>query len=332
MKTEREVAALYMSIGKLITSSLDVTRVLEGIMEEIRIYFDAANWSLMRLDPVTEELFFVIVKGIDSRAVENIRISPGEGIAGLVVKTGESVFVPDTSIDRHFTGRVDLISGFTTKSVIAVPIKYHGKIYGVIELINRNTGGIFCDFEHMILKSIADYSGIAFANAILYERAVTLGITDPLTGLLNRIRLDEVISESVRLNHPNERRSNEYYYAIAAVIDINSFKDINDEYGHREGDDVLRETSERLRRVARASDMIFRTGGDEFLILILESTKTYLEQVGRRLHSELEVLSRFTMASGCRVTFSYGISAGKLSRITELMHSADLLMYKRKNR
>jgi diguanylate cyclase (GGDEF)-like protein len=330
VKTESAIASLYMNIGKIITSSLDVTIILEGIMEEIRIYFDAENWSLMRLDPATNELFFVIVKGIDSKAVELIRISQGEGIAGLVAKTGESIFVPDTSTDRRFTDKVDIVSGFKTKSIIAVPIKYNDTVYGVIELINRNTGGIFSDFEHVVLKSIADFSAIAFANAALYERAVKLGITDPLTGLFNRARLDEVISECMKMTAQNERRSRESHYAIVIVIDVNNFKEINDKYGHREGDNVLRETADRVRSVARTSDMIFRIGGDEFLILIMENTRTHLKPAAERLNSELEILSHFNMDSGCEVTFSYGISAGKISSLPELIHSADIQMYKNK--
>lgn len=330
MKTESEIASLYMSIGKIITSSLDIAIILEGIMEEIRIYFDAENWSLMRLDPATNELFFVIVKGIDAKAVELIRISQGEGIAGLVAKTGESIFVPDTSTDSRFTDKVDIVSGFKTKSIIAVPIKYNDTVYGVIELINRNTGGIFSDFEHVVLKSIADFSAIAFANAALYERAVKLGITDTLTGLLNRARLDEVIAESVNMASHNERRSHEYPFAIVTIIDVNYFKEINDKYGHSEGDKVLRETAERLRRVARTSDMIFRIGGDEFMILIAESNSTHLEPAVRRIGTELEALSDFIMDSGCPVTFSYGIIAGEISNLPELIHSADILMYKKK--
>lgn len=330
MKTESEIASLYMSIGKIITSSLDITVILEGIMEEIRVYFDAENWSLMRLDPATNELFFVIVKGIDRKTVELIRISHGEGIAGLVAKTGESIFVPDTSTDRRFSDKVDIVSGFKTKSIIAVPIKYNDTVYGVIELINRNTGGIFSDFEHVILKSIADFSAIAFVNAALYERAVKLGITDTLTGLLNRARLDEVIAESVKMINYNERRNNEFPYAIVTVIDVNSFKEINDKYSHREGDKVLRETADRLRKVARANDMIFRIGGDEFLILIMESARTHLEPAAERLNSELETLSHFNMDSGCKVTFSFGISTGKISALPELIHSADIHMYENK--
>ncbi len=56
---------LYANIGKLITSSLQLDAVIEGIMEEVRVFFDPQNWSLLRLDPTTNQLFFVVVKGID---------------------------------------------------------------------------------------------------------------------------------------------------------------------------------------------------------------------------------------------------------------------------
>jgi len=117
-----QIKQLYANIGKLITSSLELDKVLEGIMEEVKVFFDAENWSLMRLDPNTDELFFVIVQGIDRKAVENIRLGPGEGIAGMVAKRGQSVFVPDTSADPRFSDRVDRATGFRTRSVMAVPL------------------------------------------------------------------------------------------------------------------------------------------------------------------------------------------------------------------
>jgi hypothetical protein len=73
-----KIKKLYSSIGKIITSSLEFDAIQDSIMEEIHLFFDAENWSLMRFDPNTEELFFVIVKGIDAKAVENIRLGRGK--------------------------------------------------------------------------------------------------------------------------------------------------------------------------------------------------------------------------------------------------------------
>ncbi|MBN1533332.1 MAG: sensor domain-containing diguanylate cyclase [Spirochaetes bacterium] len=324
------MAELYTKVGKLITSSLHINEILEKLMEEIHAYFQAENWSLMRLDPNTDELLFVIAKGINAKAVEHIRLSPGEGIAGKVARTGEAVFVPDASADPSFTDRVDRVSGFATKSIMAVPVKFRGSVYGVIELINRNTGGIFSEFELLVLQSIADFTAIAFANAAVYEKAILLGNTDPLTGLMNRVKLEQVIQEAEKETGGHRRRHNEFSHAVAAVIDIDRFKEINDDYGHREGDNVLREISRRLREVTREGDLVFRIGGDEFLVLILGDSRDYLATLEERLLEDLEELSRFTMKGGCRVCFSYGTCTGEMKRLSDLIHRADMAMYGRK--
>ncbi|RPI93880.1 MAG: GAF domain-containing protein [Spirochaetales bacterium] len=180
------IKKLYSSIGKIITSSLEFGVILDSIMEEIHLFFDAANWSLMRLDPNTDELFFVIVKGIDTKAVENIRLGMGEGIAGTVARTKRSIFVSDTSRDRRFSDRVDRATGFKTKSVMAVPIVLGDTLYGVIELVNRTTGGLFTEMEHIILQTIADYAAIALRTRRSMSRrfsaALPIRLRDSSTG------------------------------------------------------------------------------------------------------------------------------------------------------
>lgn len=322
----------YASIGKLITSSLDIRDILDGIMEEIRIYFDAENWSLMRLDPATGELFFIIVKGIDDRAVENIRLDPGEGIAGIVARTGTSVYVPDTSVDTRFSGKVDRVTGFATKSIIAVPIKFRDTVFGVIEIINRNTGGIFSSEEHIILQTIADFAAIAFSNAAAYEKAVHLSSIDPLTGLNNRVKLDEIIGAIENPGGLRRRKQDDDINAVAVIIDIDDFKGINDSLGHREGDAVLREASRLLRMILRRNDMLFRIGGDEFLMLVPTTSSDQLHRIEKRILKQLGLISGFSMDGKYEVRFSFGASHGPLRSIQDVIHRADLAMYEKKRK
>jgi diguanylate cyclase (GGDEF)-like protein len=297
------------------------------VMEEIRVYFNPENWSLMRLDPATGELFFVIIHGIDARAVENIRLSPGEGVAGIVVKTGKSIYVPDTSVDPHFTDKVDRITGFMTKSIMAVPIAFQDKVYGVMELVNRTTGGIFTEVELLILQAIADFTAIAFANAAMYEKALRFSITDPLTGLHNRAKLDSVIAETERQPEKNRRKSDEALHAVVFLIDIDNFKLINDGRSHREGDNVLRETARLLSYATRRNDLLFRIGGDEFLIIIFEEIVENVSLIKKRMTDELRKISAFRTPAGTPAKFSFGIASGPASQLNELIHHADESMY-----
>ncbi len=323
------IKKLYSSIGKIITSSLEFGVILDSIMEEIHLFFDAANWSLMRLDPNTDELFFVIVKGIDTKAVENIRLGMGEGIAGTVARTKRSIFVSDTSRDRRFSDRVDRATGFKTKSVMAVPIVLGDTLYGVIELVNRTTGGLFTEMEHIILQTIADYAAIAFANAALYEQALQRSLTDPLTGLFNRAKLDQVIAEAEKTALPRRRRYDNEPAVVVVMVDVDKFKEINDGFGHPRGDEVLKEVSRIIKSRLRYNDMLFRIGGDEFLAIV-PAPSEQVEKIEKRFVRELKKLSGFTMADGPDVCFSYGTSSGPFQRIRDLIQKADASMYHHK--
>ena len=106
----------------------------------------------MRYDHTSNKLFFVIIEGVNYNKVENINLRLGEGIAGTVVKTGESIFAPDASKDQRFSDKVDKITGFKTESIIAVPIKIKDWVFGVIEIVNRENKEPFTEDEHIILK------------------------------------------------------------------------------------------------------------------------------------------------------------------------------------
>ncbi len=324
-----KIKKLYSSIGKIITSSLEFGAIQDAIMEEIHLFFDAENWSLMRFDPNTEELFFVIVKGIDAKAVENIRLGRGEGIAGTVARTRKSIFVPDTSRDKRFSDRVDRATGFKTRSLMAVPVIFGDTLYGVIELVNRGSGGLFTEMEHLILQTIADYAAIAFANAALYEQALQRSLTDPLTGLLNRAKLEQVIAEAEKSASPRRRRYDDESAAVVVMVDVDDFKRINDGFGHPRGDEVLKEISRLLKSRLRYNDMLFRIGGDEFLAIIPASLEQ-MEKIEKRFAREMKKLSHFTMKGGPEVRFSYGTAAGPFQKIRDLIQKADAGMYRHK--
>jgi signal transduction protein with GAF and PtsI domain len=102
-KKATSVQYLYTEIAKLITSSLEVTEIVDAIMNEVKQYFQPRNWSLLRLDLTTKKLFFVVSDGIDKDLVKNIHLDLGEGIAGYVAKSGKPRIVQDTGHDSHFS-------------------------------------------------------------------------------------------------------------------------------------------------------------------------------------------------------------------------------------
>ncbi|MCP4133965.1 MAG: sensor domain-containing diguanylate cyclase [bacterium] len=333
-KDGRETNALYANIGKIITSSLELDKVLAGIMDEVQLYFAPENWSLIRLDHESRQLTFVILEGADLNEVGPLKLELGEGIAGVVAQTGESIFVPDTSKDSRFSDRVDNILGFKTSSIIAVPLLYNDEVFGVLEIINRQIGKNFTEEEHLVLKTVADFSAIAIYNSLLYEKVLSQSITDSLTGLYNHLKLNSIIEEWEQLENLYRRIDDGLAEVQVVYLDLNDFKTINDRFGHREGDSVLVEAGKELNRIVRNEDLVFRIGGDEFLALVKISPKDDLHAAKERLAKQLAAWSYSNEAKDYSIGFSFGITVGPVNQVKELINRADkeMLAYKKEHK
>jgi len=320
---------MFANIGKIIAAGRSFEDTVAGIMHEIEIYFNPEHCSLLRVDDASHELFFAAIRGMKLKKVKSIRLKVGEGIAGMVAESQESYFVPDTSKEKNFSSKVDEATGFSTKSIIAVPLVFRSKTYGVIEVINRLGGKPYTDEDHLILKTIADFAAISLNNASLYDRLQVMAYLDPLTGALNRARLN---LELVKLsNHKDDRRHHGNKSVAIALVDLDRFKDINDKHGHRSGDEVLIDMVERLQNIVREKDMVLRIGGDEFLLILRCSNAEEADQSVKRLEVELEKATVDAKNFTIPYSFSYGISSGSRLDLEELIHTSDTHMYKKKS-
>lgn len=315
-----ELIKLYSSLGKIITSSLEQQEVLNAVMEEVRLFFSPKNWSLMRYDESSEELFFLIAEGIQFNHIRNIRLKSGEGIAGSVVQTKSPIFVENVKNDPRFSKKVDEKTGFETKTIIAVPMIFRGTVHGVIELVNRFDGSSFSPEDLVILQTIADFTAISLANSDQYEKTKILAFRDSLTGAFNRNKLNHLKGEWFGKAMENQ-------IALVALLDLNDFKMINDTYGHKTGDQVLCYFTDILRYVIRGTDKIFRIGGDEFLILVQHENREKIIQTQNRFQETMSVLLKKCKENDPPFYFTWGMSLGPIQKLDELIHEADLSMY-----
>ena len=152
------------------------------------------------------------------------------------------------------------------------------------------------EIDHYALRLDNAYKEIETSSAQLKE----FSFKDEVTGLYNRrffsIRLEEEVSRYRRFNHP----------VAVVLLDLDGFKEINDEVGHAAGDETLRGMAEILLKYSRGINVICRYGGDEFAVLLVETSKG-----GARLYADRirYVLPGFHFAHGRRVTASFGIAS-----------------------
>lgn len=327
----QEIKRLYASIGKLITSTLDLEEILEQIMVEVETFFSPLHWSLLRVDPNSDELFFLIVRGIDPRQLKDIRLSPGEGIAGYVASHRQSLCISDVARDPRFSNRIDKLTGFQTGSILAVPVIYLDTLYGVIEIVKPAAEKTpYSEDDRLVMETIADFAAIAFANSTAFSILVDLSEMDTLTGFYNQNKLEKTMVLLEDSQH--HMRSREGQQKVVVVfLDLDHFKKINDTYGHSVGDRVLREFSRRLRSAVRNNDMIFRIGGDEFLFFIVVEDDAKVVLVQHRLEKEFQTMNPFVVTGGIEANFSWGMIHGPTNEVRKLVHQSDMLMYQKKH-
>jgi len=164
-----EIDAL-VELSSLINTSLDIFEVLNRAMRFVEEVIGTEGSSIFEMDDMTNELFFRVLSGHETHTVREIRMKLGEGVAGWVARTGEPVIVQDTAIDERFSTKVDLVTGFKTRSIIALPIRNKGRLTGVLELVNKRGPNPFNQEDLEFLTIAANQIGIAIENAKLYKR------------------------------------------------------------------------------------------------------------------------------------------------------------------
>ena len=264
-ESDRLMACL--EVGKLLTSTFNLRDILELIMHKLDQLIKAGNWSLLLKDQESGELTFEIVVGIDEKAVKGLRISPGEGIVGFVAKTGVPVYQPDVKNDPRFNRKVDLRTGFSTRSIVCLPITIHEKILGVIEVVNVKDMDEFKKRDLPVLTILADYAAIAIENSQNFEKIQRMSITDEYTGCYNVRYMHHVLDKLIE--HAERRGS-----GFAIVFgDIDAFKSVVDEYGHLLGSQVLKEIAQTISECLTEKDILVKYGGDEYVIILPGRTK-----------------------------------------------------------
>jgi diguanylate cyclase (GGDEF)-like protein len=319
---------VFHELGKALTSSLQLDQVLRTIMEKINEVLHPDTWSLLLMDQEKQELYFEIATGKGADRLKDLRIKVGQGLAGWVAESGKIVVVPDTSQDSRFFAQVDSRTKMETRSIVAVPVRFRDQCLGVIELINCIGPEGFSARDMAFLEALADYAAIAIENARHVQRIHELTITDDCTSLYNARHMNFMLDTEIY-------RSHRYAFEFSLIfIDLDHFKQINDTHGHLMGSKLLAEIGAAIKDKCRLIDLAFRYGGDEFVILLPQTSKENAMGVARRIHKLIRETKWLTEPGlNVNITASVGVACYPTDSRTkaELLHLADDAMYLVKN-
>ncbi|MFC1812662.1 PAS domain S-box protein [Thermodesulfobacteriota bacterium] len=167
MALENEKLAVAIEIGSLVNSTLNLAEVLYLIMKHANRVTNSVASTLMLLDEETGELVFSVPTGPKGNELIDIRIPPGEGVAGWVVKHEKPLLIPDVKADSRFYGEIDEISGFETKSLLCIPLMAKTKMIGALEVINKPDGTCFTEKDELLMSLFGYQAAVAIENARL---------------------------------------------------------------------------------------------------------------------------------------------------------------------
>ena len=275
--TPLEQAILFFELGKPLAKAKSVKETLDAVMYLIGHIFEPVHWSIILKDPKTGDMVFTKVVGSHKKLLEGKRLPRGEGIAGHIFAEGTPLIVSNVTEDPRFSARMDRLINFTTQSIIGVPLKTNDKVFGVIELVNKLNGADFTSLEIQVLSSIAEYAAIAIERTYFNQALKRLALTDALTGLPNKFRLEQLLS-----NSGDFAKRCQTPVSVMRISLLNAH-DIAAREGQAAGDQAIKKLVSMIKETLRDGDTLFRSGFSDFVILMPHTPKAMAEEAGDRI-------------------------------------------------
>jgi diguanylate cyclase (GGDEF)-like protein len=367
-----------LDLGSIIKSTQAISReiridkLFKVLMNIIVENAGAQKGCLILKKDGRNELFVEAVKNDDGeiQVLKSVPFSESNAfcpeIVQYAVKAGENIVIDNAAVNSDFKNSA-YIQKKGVKSVLCMLIIHHNDLKGVIYLENNLMENAFTHQRLETLKILASQISISIENAQLYERLEEkvaertkqlelannelkeLAIHDPLTKLHNRRYLYEyvtMVSESFikakSLEYFNEQKrdqSIENNVLGVYLVDIDHFKKVNDDYGHKTGDNVLVSFAKSLKNLIRGDDFIIRWGGEEFLIILNKTKVEYLKVFAKKIlkciaETPIELSANKVISKTCSVGFAnipFESRMPSLINMEQTINIADFALYKAKN-
>lgn len=311
-----------LEIGQSLITITDLDQLLKKIVDVVAREIQAERALILLRHPITGELRIAhSTANVDNSTVQDA-IQYSRSVVNDVVNKGKSIFSRDVIKDGTLA-MTDSVMNLKIRSVMCVPLiaKQNGDMIGTVYVDNRSAGNIFSQEDLVLLESFSNLAGMAIENAHLYE----LAIIDELTKCFVRRYFEQRVREEF------SRALRQSGSLSLLMVDVDSFKNVNDRHGHAAGDMVLREVAGTIKRMLRSYDLIARLGGDEFAIILPDVGFQDAYRVAEKIRNAVAQLLYPGIES--KVTLSIGISCFPLHHVTsvdELLKKADIALYKSK--
>ena len=299
-----------------ITRSINMPREFNQLLELIvdsALSLTKADRGFLILFRKDGNLEFRATRNIDKKTLEGEQFKISRTVVNHVLSTSESLLMSDIYKNQKIKIS-ESMEELGLRMVMCVPLKAKENPLGLIYVDSSSSAETFTQVEERIFEAFAAQASAAIENSYLYDASVH----DALTNLYNygylRARLEEEINRALRYKKDN---------ISFMMLDLDKFKSINDSYGHLFGNTILVKVAELIKESIRKCDIAARYGGDEFVILMPETTVNGAKQLAKRLQKEIGNLKFSFGKEMVSITPSIMISSFPIEKI---VNSDDIIV------
>jgi diguanylate cyclase (GGDEF)-like protein/putative nucleotidyltransferase with HDIG domain len=317
----KEVFSLY-ELAREFSSATDLSETLELFSTKVREFVPFDTCAVYLLDNTKRSAPAAHVDGVNAGLIERHVIKVGQGATGYALKSAEKVLNVDPDLD-FFYAQLELAQAY--KAIASVPLIAGGETIGAVTIYS-------CELEEYgeehirLLETIARIAADAIDKSMDHAEAQTNAMTDPMTGLPNARSLQVQFDKEVA----RADRNNESFQLV--MLDLDGFKAVNDNFGHKAGDQLLREVSKVIAGQLRDYDFLARYGGDEFVAIVPETKPEDVADLCIRIE---KAVAAFELPFADGEVARVGVSPGSATyqrgfSFDQMIVAADKAMYLRK--
>ena len=326
-KHDEQLHQVLYNISKAANSAISLGQLYPLIHQELGSIIDTSNFYIALVDEKEDKLYFPyhideLEEDFEPQNLEE------KSLTCYIIKNKRSMLLNYDKIKKLKENGELLNAGVITKDTFwfGVPLRVEDKVIGAMAIQSYINPNPYSEKDTTLLEFVSSQVATAIERKRVEEELERLTRYDTLTGTCNRRYGLELLQRQLKLAKRNKSP------LLFAYIDLDNLKDINDEFGHKEGDKVMVQLVKLFKSILRDVDIIIRMGGDEFLAIFLDSSLKEIPVIRKRLNQELNLLNQIAK-NPYPIEFSMGFSGYDPlhpQSVKELIRIADQKMYEDK--
>ena len=331
-KQNEKLNSVLYNISKAANSDISLGQLYSLIHKELGTIIDANNFHIALLDEEENKICFKYFFDEKDKVSTTLKYDNFGTLSAYVIKTGQSLLVNRKQIDEMIAqGKIieSQLGTLTDKTIwLGIPLKVEGKVIGTIAVLSYTIPHLYSRKDIKLMEFVSEQIATAIQRKQMEEEMEKLAHFDTLTGACNRGYGLALLDRQLKLARRKKCK------ILLIYTDIDNFKNINDAFGHGEGDQVLKEVVKLLKSTLREIDIVCRMGGDEFLLIFPDSSLKDLSIIKERIRRSLTKLNR-TLEKSYKISLSLGVSEyapDNPQSMDELIRIADNRMYEEKKK